>query len=80
MMGMLHESYVKAIEEFSPGMLVIGYKSHAFRPSSSVRLIKSLTIFRDYSSAAQRQSVFHLFLMLFGGFLYLVYAGVLIFR
>ncbi|MBI5075682.1 MAG: universal stress protein [Nitrospirae bacterium] len=42
MMGRLHESFVKAIEEFSPDLLVIGYQSHAFRPSSSERLIKSL--------------------------------------
>lgn len=42
MMGRLHESFVKAIEEFSPDLLVIGYQSHVFRPSSSERLIKSL--------------------------------------
>jgi nucleotide-binding universal stress UspA family protein len=42
MMGRLHESFVKAIEEFSPDLLVIGYQSHAFRPSSSERLIKSI--------------------------------------
>lgn len=42
MMGRLHESFVKAIEEFSPDLMVIGYQSHAFRPSSSERLIKSL--------------------------------------
>ncbi|MBI5632913.1 MAG: universal stress protein [Nitrospirae bacterium] len=42
MMGRLHESFVKAIEEFLPGLLVIGYQTHAFRPSSSERLIKSL--------------------------------------
>ncbi len=41
-MGRLHESFVKAIEEFSPDLLVIGYQSHAFRPSSSERLIKSI--------------------------------------
>jgi nucleotide-binding universal stress UspA family protein len=42
MMGRLRESFVKAIEEFSPGLLIIGYQSHALRPSSSERLIKSL--------------------------------------
>lgn len=42
MMGRLHESFVKAIAEYSPDLLVIGYQSHAFRPSSSERLIKSL--------------------------------------
>jgi len=42
MLGRLHESFVKAIEEFSPDLLIIGYQSHAFRPSSSERLIKSL--------------------------------------
>ena len=42
MMGRLHESFVKAIQELSPDLLVIGYKSHAFRLSSSERLIKSL--------------------------------------
>jgi nucleotide-binding universal stress UspA family protein len=42
MLGRLHESFVEAIEEFSPDLLVIGYQSHAFRPSSSERLIKSL--------------------------------------
>jgi len=42
MMGRLHESFMKAIDEFSPDLLVIGYQTHAFRPSSSERLIKSL--------------------------------------
>jgi nucleotide-binding universal stress UspA family protein len=42
MMGRLHESFVAAIAEFSPGLLVIGYQTHALRPSSSERLIRSL--------------------------------------
>ncbi|MBI5848005.1 MAG: universal stress protein [Nitrospirae bacterium] len=42
MMGRLRESFVQAIGEFSPDLLVIGYQSHAFRPSSSERLIRSL--------------------------------------
>ncbi len=42
MMGRLHDSFLKAIEEFSPDLLVIGYQSHVFRPSSSERLIRSL--------------------------------------
>lgn len=41
-MGRLHESFVNAIEEFSPDLLIIGYQTHVFRPSSSERLIKSL--------------------------------------
>ena len=44
MMGRLHESFVRAIEELSPELLVIGYQSHAFRSSSSERLIKSLPV------------------------------------
>jgi nucleotide-binding universal stress UspA family protein len=40
--GRLHESFVTAIKETSPDLLVIGYKSHALRPSSSERLIRSL--------------------------------------
>lgn len=44
MMGRLNESFVKSIEEYSPDLLVIGYQSHAFRPSSSERLIKSLAM------------------------------------
>jgi nucleotide-binding universal stress UspA family protein len=42
LMGRLHESFMKAIEEFSPDLLIIGYQSHAFRLSSSERLIKSI--------------------------------------
>jgi nucleotide-binding universal stress UspA family protein len=42
LLGRLHESFVKAIRETSPQLLVIGYKSHMIRPSSSERLIKSL--------------------------------------
>lgn len=44
MMGRLHESFVRAIEEFAPALLIIGYQSHAFRPSSSERLIKALAM------------------------------------
>lgn len=40
--GRLHESFLKAIEETDPSLLVIGFRSHLFRPSSSERLIKSL--------------------------------------
>ena len=43
-LGHLHESFVKVIEEESPELLVIGYQSHMLRPSSSERLIKSLQI------------------------------------
>jgi nucleotide-binding universal stress UspA family protein len=42
MMGRLHESFVKAITEYSPDLLVIGYRSHMLRPSSSDRLVRSL--------------------------------------
>jgi nucleotide-binding universal stress UspA family protein len=43
-LGRLHESFLKVIEEVDPLLLVIGYKSHVFRPSSSERLIKSLKV------------------------------------
>lgn len=43
-LGRLHESFIRAIEETSPEILVIGYKSHLIRPSSSERLIKSLNV------------------------------------
>lgn len=43
-LGRLHESFVKVINETSPDLLVIGYKSHIIRPSSSERLIRSLNI------------------------------------
>ena len=42
MMGRLHESFVAAITEYRPDLLIIGYASHAFRPSSSERLIRYL--------------------------------------
>ena len=42
MLGRLHESFLKVISETSANLLVIGYKSHILRPSSSERLIKSL--------------------------------------
>jgi nucleotide-binding universal stress UspA family protein len=43
-LGRLHESFREIIEETSPGLLVIGYSSHALRPSSSERLIKTLRV------------------------------------
>ncbi|RPI35912.1 MAG: universal stress protein, partial [Nitrospiraceae bacterium] len=44
MLGRLHESFMKVIRETSADLLVIGYKSHILRPSSSERLIKSLAM------------------------------------
>ncbi len=44
MLGRLHESFMKVIGETSADLLVIGYKSHILRPSSSERLIKSLAM------------------------------------
>ncbi len=41
-LGRLHESFLKVAEETAPLLLVIGFKSHLFRPSSSERLVKSL--------------------------------------
>lgn len=43
-LGRLHESFRKIIEETSPRLLVIGYSSHPLRPSSSERLIKTLRV------------------------------------
>ena len=43
-LGRLHESFVQVITETSADLLVIGYKAHLLRPSSSERLIKSLAI------------------------------------
>lgn len=43
-LGRLHESFLKVIEETSADLLVIGYRSHLLRPSSSERLIKSLAM------------------------------------
>jgi nucleotide-binding universal stress UspA family protein len=43
-LGRLHESFLKEIEETGPSLLVIGFRSHLFRPSSSERLIKSLKV------------------------------------
>lgn len=43
-LGRLHESFREIIEETSPELLVIGYSSHALRPSSSERLIKALSM------------------------------------
>ena len=42
MTGRLHESFVTAAAEYVPDLLIIGHASHALRPSSSERLIKSL--------------------------------------
>jgi len=44
MIGRLHESFMTAIREFSPEMIVIGHRSHALRSSSSENLIRSLAI------------------------------------
>jgi len=44
MLGRLHESFIKSIDETSADLVVIGYKTHLLRPSSSERLIKSLAI------------------------------------
>ena len=41
MMGRLHESFSSVLSEAPVELLVIGYKSHLFRPSSSERLIMS---------------------------------------
>jgi nucleotide-binding universal stress UspA family protein len=43
-LGRLHESFEKVIAETSPDLLVLGYKSHVLRPSSSERLIRALKI------------------------------------
>jgi len=44
MLGRLHESFMKSIQETSADLLVIGYKAHLLRPSSSERLIRSLAM------------------------------------
>ena len=44
MLGRLHESFLQVIRETSAKLLVIGYKAHLLKPSSSERLIKSLAI------------------------------------
>jgi len=44
MVGRLHESFGAALDEGTTAMMVIGYKSHLFRPSSSERLIMSLRV------------------------------------
>lgn len=44
MLGRLHESFMKVIQETSADLVVIGYKAHILRPSSSERLIKSLAM------------------------------------
>lgn len=41
-LGRLHESFMKVMEETPPSLMVIGFKSHLVRPSSSERLIKSM--------------------------------------
>jgi len=43
-LGRLHESFMKVITETSADLLVVGYRSHLLRPSSSERLIKSLAM------------------------------------
>jgi nucleotide-binding universal stress UspA family protein len=43
-LGRLHESFLKTIKDTGPSLLVIGFSSHLFRPSSSERLIKSLRV------------------------------------
>ena len=43
-LGRLHESFEQVITETSADLLVIGYRSHLLRPSSSERLIKSLAV------------------------------------
>jgi nucleotide-binding universal stress UspA family protein len=42
LLGRLQESFVRVLEETSPPLLVIGFRSHLVRPSSSERLIRSL--------------------------------------
>ena len=42
--GRLHESFTSTIEESRPDLMVIGYKSHMLRPSSSERLIMTLKV------------------------------------
>jgi len=42
--GMLIETFVKTIHDFSVTALVLGHKSHVIRTSSSERLIKSLNV------------------------------------
>lgn len=41
-LGRLHESFTAALEEAPVELLVIGYKTHLLRPSSSERLVMSL--------------------------------------
>ncbi|MBI5640401.1 MAG: universal stress protein [Nitrospirae bacterium] len=43
-LGRLHESFVRVIEESAPELLSLGFKNHLMRPSSSERLIKSLNL------------------------------------
>ncbi len=42
--GRLHESFEAAVRRINAGMLVTGFRSHAFRRSSSEKLIKGLSI------------------------------------
>ena len=44
MLGRLHESFSKVFKETAADLLIIGYRSHVLRPSSSERLIQSLTM------------------------------------
>lgn len=43
-LGRLRESFREAVDETPNGLLVLGYSSHALRPSSSERLIKTLHV------------------------------------
>lgn len=43
-LGRLHESFMKVITETAADLLVIGYRSHLLRPSSSERLIRTLAM------------------------------------
>lgn len=44
MVGRLHESFEAAVRRSSAGLLVLGFKTHAFRRSSSEKLIKGLRV------------------------------------
>lgn len=44
MVGRLHESFTSVLGEAAVDLLIIGHKSHIFRPSSSERLIMSLRV------------------------------------
>jgi nucleotide-binding universal stress UspA family protein len=42
--GRLQESFARAIESVGPRLLVLGFKTHVLRPSSSERLVRSLAV------------------------------------